>query len=152
MSSNCQSLESTYIPSQIRRRVLSRDSFKCVWCGEPETHRVSHFIQKQAGGPTSEFNLVVTCEKCNRKRHYDSPPEFISKLRVEFFDPTKEFRTMRIKIFFPDPNRNPIEGEVDSLPQPTANAFYLRHIGNGCRELIFVEPGLRIVELGALMK
>ncbi|MQY70096.1 MAG: hypothetical protein GH145_04455 [Firmicutes bacterium] len=141
------SLQKACIPRPVRRKVLTRDNYRCVWCGKKEEHRLSHFIQRRSGGKTCEENLVVTCEECKRKRHYDSPSEFISKLKVEEFDVWRNLREMRIKII--RPSGETIEGEVEKLPDPNDKAFYLKHIGNGSRELIFVEPGMRIIELSA---
>lgn len=141
------SLQKACIPRPVRQEVLIRDNYRCVWCGKKEEHRLSHFIQRRAGGKTCKENLVVTCEKCKRKRHYDTPYEFISKLKVEEFDVWRNLREMRIKVI--RPTGEEIEGEVEKLPSPNDKAFYLKHIGNGSRELIFVEPGMRIIELSA---
>lgn len=146
MSDRCLSLESTYIPVAIRRKVLKRDNYKCVWCGEPEEHDVSHFVQKNYGGITIDDNLVTTCDKCKRKRHYDSPFEFISRLRLEQIDFPKEVGAMNIKVVFAGGQE--VEGTVEVVPTPETKAFYVRHLGNGTRELVFTEPGMRIVELG----
>ena len=149
MQNPCLSLEPTYIPVRIRRRVLARDNYKCVWCGRSEKQRVSHFIQKRTGGETSFYNLVTTCEECKRKRHYDTPREFIAKLSLEKVNVFKDL-TMRVKVI--RPNGKEVVGEVEELPDPNTRAFYLRHPGNGTRELIFVEPGMRIKELGGKEK
>jgi len=141
------SLQNDWIPRPVRRKVLIRDNYQCFWCGQKEKYRVSHLIQRRAGGKTCEENLIVTCENCKRKRHYDSPAEFISKLKVEFFDVARNLREMTIRVV--RPNGEEVEGEVEKLPEPNDKAFYLKHIGNGCRELIFVEPGMRIIELSA---
>ena len=149
MSNGSLSLEPGYIPVRIRRRVLARDNYKCVWCGREEKQRVSHFIQKRAGGETSFYNLVTTCEECKRKRHYDTPGEFIAKFKLEEFNVFREV-IMRIKVI--KANGEEIEGEVEDLPDPNGKAFYLRRFGNGTRELIFFEPGMRIIELGGKEK
>lgn len=141
------SLQNAWISRPVRRKVLIRDNYRCVWCGKKEEYRLSHFIQRRAGGKTCEGNLVVTCEECKRKRHYGNPSEFISKLKVEEFDVWRNLREMRIKVI--RPSGEPIEGEVEKLPDPNMKAFYLKHSGNGARELIFVEPGMRIIELSA---
>ena len=138
-------MTNTYIPVRIRRKVLTRDGFRCVWCGKKEEHDVSHFVQKRCGGGTVEYNLITTCKICKRKRHYDTPSEFISKLKLEELNVFRDV-TMRIKVI--RPNGEEIEGQVEELPTPNAKAFYLRHSGNGTREIIFVEPGMRILELG----
>jgi len=138
-------MSESYIPVKIRRKVLARDGFRCVWCGEKEEHDVGHFIQKQAGGQTLESNVITQCKVCKRKRHYNTPSEFISKLKLEELEIFREV-IMRIKVI--RPNGEEIEGEVEELPYPNAKAFYLKHSGNGTRELIWVEPGMRVVELG----
>jgi len=133
MKNRCLSLELSYIPVAIRRRVLARDSYKCVWCGEPEKHDVSHFIQKRAGGETCYYDLITTCSKCKRKRHYDSPKEFISKLRLEELD---IFREMEMVIKVIKRNGEEIKGEVDSRPDPNAKGFYITYFGNGTQQFI----------------
>jgi len=139
------SLQKAWIPRSVRRKVLARDGCICVWCGKKEEHDISHFIQRRAGGRTFEDNLVTTCAVCKLKRHYDTPHDFISKLKVEDFDVWRNLREMRIQVV--RPSGQTIEGEVEKLPDPNDKAFYLKHIGNGSRELIFVEPGMRIIEL-----
>ena len=52
---------------------------------------------------------------------------------------------MRIKVIFASGWE--VEGIVDMLPKPEDKAFHLRSDGNGARELIFTEPGMRIIEL-----
>ena len=152
MQNTCLSLEPSYIPVRIRRRVLERDEYKCVWCGEEEKKRVSYFIQKRAGGETSYYNLVTTCEECKRKRHYDTPSDFISKLQLEKLDLFQEV-IMRVKVI--RSNGKEIVGEIEELPKPGPTAFqpfFLRHSGNGERELIYPERGMRIIELGGKEK
>jgi len=146
MLNKCLSLQTSYIPVGTRRKALKRDHYHCVWCGKREEHDVSHFIQKQAGGITTSDDLITTCETCKRKRHYDSPAEFIELLKLEQIDFPREVGAMRIKVIFASGQE--VEGIVDNLPMPETKAFYLRSDGNGGRELIFTEPGMRIVELG----
>jgi len=152
MHNTCLSLEPSYIPVRIRRRVLERDEYKCVWCDEPEEHDVSHFIQKRAGGETSYYNLVTTCKNCKGKRHYDTPSEFIEKLQLEKLDLFKEV-VMKVKVI--RSKGKPIVGEIEEMPKPGPTAFqpfYLTHSGNGERELIYPERGMRIILLGGREK
>ncbi|GAH63645.1 unnamed protein product [marine sediment metagenome] len=53
---------------------------------------------------------------------------------------------MNIKVVFAGGQE--VEGTVEVVPTPETKAFYVRHLGNGARELIFTAPGMRIVELG----
>ena len=146
MLDRCLSLQTTYIPVGIRRKALERDNYRCVWCGKLEEHDVSHFIQKQAGGITTSDDLITTCKDCKRKRHYDSPAEFIELLKLEQIDFPKEVKAMRIKVIFASGKE--VEGVVEDVPTPETKAFWLRYPSNGARELIFTEPGMRIIELG----
>ena len=145
MLKSCLSLEPGYIPVRIRRRVLQRDNYHCVWCGSSEKQRVSHFIQKRAGGETSFYNLVTTCESCKRKRHYDTPNEFISKLKLEKLDIFKEVK-MRVRVTWS--SGKTVEGELEDSLGPDTKAFWLKSSGNGKRRLIFIERGMEIEELG----
>jgi len=149
MHNTCLSLEPSYIPVRIRRRVLERDEYKCVWCGEPEEHDVGHFIQKRAGGETSYYNLVTTCEECKQKRHYDMPSEFISKLKLEELDVFKDI-TMRVKVIFK--NGEEAIGYVDEMPSFTDKGFYLRYEGNGNQEPILMSEVHRVKPLGGIEK
>ena len=63
--------------------------------------------------------------------------------RIDF---PKEVKAMRIKVIFADGKE--VEGVVNKLPNPEMKAFYLHHDGNGTMELIYVQPGMRIIELG----
>jgi len=146
MLHTCLSLESSYIPVADRRRTLKRDSYRCVWCGKLEEHDVSHFIQRRCGGKTFEDNLVTTCKECKRKRHYDSPTEFISKLKLEQLDFPREVKSMRIKVVFHTGEE--VEGIVENVPPLGTKAFYIRKEGNGQRRQIYTEPGMQIIELG----
>jgi hypothetical protein len=142
-------MSKSYIPVKIRRKVLARDNYRCVWCGKKEEHDVGHFIQKQSGGATSEGNIITQCKVCKRKRHYNTPSEFIDKLKLEELEVFRE-AVMRVKII--RPNGEEIEGEVENLPNPNTKAFYLKYSGDGMQELIFVEPGMRIIQLGTKEK
>ena len=141
----CLTLEPGYIPIRIRRRVLARDGFRCVWCGRSEKQRVSHFIQKRVGGETSYYNLVTTCEECKRKRHYDRPDEFISKLKLEKLDVFQEMGMVRIKII--TKKGDEIEALVEKRPDPNARGFYITYPGNGEQQFM---PWHRVEDLWIL--
>ncbi len=142
--------ESSHIPLPYRREILARDSHSCHFCHH-STDYLCHDLPKCRGGKTIPSNLLTACLDCRREKGELTSAEYFAVIKLKEENVLKEV-TMRIKVFFPDPRRKPIEGEVDSLPDPTVPGFYLRHVGNGCRELIFVEPGMRIVELGGEVK
>jgi Ftsk gamma domain/HNH endonuclease len=57
------------IPAQLRFRVLQRDGFRCVYCGQSAQDgavlHVDHVVPVAAGGETTEDNLVSACSTCN---------------------------------------------------------------------------------------
>jgi 5-methylcytosine-specific restriction endonuclease McrA len=73
------------IPLNLRRRVIERDGYYCVYCDEDlhdgEIH-LDHVIPESQGGETSYANLQVTCRKCNLAKGVLSESEFTNKLRT----------------------------------------------------------------------
>jgi hypothetical protein len=56
-------------PLSRRERVLRRDGYRCVYCGEPfpgEELTLDHVEPRMRGGDDSEGNLVACCTGCNR--------------------------------------------------------------------------------------
>lgn len=57
-----------YIPKSLRKAVIDRDGYHCVYCDEDlennEIH-MDHLIAESRGGLTTMENLQVTCRKCN---------------------------------------------------------------------------------------
>ena len=67
-----KSIEKTRaVPLNIRVRILSRDNFRCVFCGKsPATDigvklHIDHIIPFSKGGTNSPDNLQSLCEQCN---------------------------------------------------------------------------------------
>lgn len=73
------------IPLNLRRRIIERDGYYCVYCDEDlrdaEIH-MDHVIPESKGGPTTYDNLQVTCRKCNLAKGVLSESEFTNKLRI----------------------------------------------------------------------
>ena len=73
------------IPLALRRRVIERDGYHCVYCDEDlenaEIH-MDHLIPESAGGATTYDNLQVTCRKCNLAKSTLSDEEFTARLRT----------------------------------------------------------------------
>jgi 5-methylcytosine-specific restriction enzyme A len=60
---------SRYIPLSIRVDVLSRDGYKCVFCGRNSkevTLEIDHIIPFAGGGSNKSDNLQTLCFDCNR--------------------------------------------------------------------------------------
>lgn len=53
---------------ELRRSILKRDGYRCVWCGSAEDLHVDHVEQVQHGGVASEGNLRTLCRPCNLSR------------------------------------------------------------------------------------
>ena len=73
------------IPLNLRRRIIERDGYYCVYCDEDlrdaEIH-MDHVIPESKGGPTSYDNLQVTCRKCNLAKGVLTESEFMDRLRT----------------------------------------------------------------------
>ena len=73
------------IPLNLRRRIIERDGYYCVYCDEDlrdaEIH-MDHVIPESKGGPTTYDNLQVTCRKCNLAKGVLSESEFTNRLRT----------------------------------------------------------------------
>ena len=72
------------IPKHLRKRVIERDGYFCVYCDDDlrnsEIH-LDHVIPESKGGKTSFDNLQVTCRKCNTEKGILTEDEFMNKLR-----------------------------------------------------------------------
>lgn len=57
-----------FISKRLRFKILTRDKFKCVYCGAGPTDtklHIDHKIAKSNGGSDFEENLVTACLECN---------------------------------------------------------------------------------------
>ncbi len=72
------------IPLNLRRRVIERDGYFCVYCDEDLTNaeiHLDHVIPESRGGTTTYDNLQVTCRKCNLAKGVLTEGEFTTRLR-----------------------------------------------------------------------
>jgi hypothetical protein len=56
----------------LRQRVLERDNFTCVYCGEGEDFALlcaDHVVPLSRGGTNDEDNLVCACKPCNSSKN-----------------------------------------------------------------------------------
>ena len=64
----------------LRRYVLERDGFKCVYCGDKKgPFEADHVIPKAKGGLVLESNLVCACRRCNRSKKDKTLEEWLEK-------------------------------------------------------------------------
>lgn len=77
-------MEKARIPTNLRKSVIERDGYYCVYCDEDlsnaEIH-LDHVIPESRGGATTYSNLQVTCRKCNLAKGVLTEDEFTDKLR-----------------------------------------------------------------------
>ena len=57
------------IIQQVRDAVWRRDEGKCCKCGSNEKLEFDHIIPVVKGGSSTERNIELLCEECNRKKH-----------------------------------------------------------------------------------
>lgn len=89
------------IPTNVRRMVIERDGYYCVYCDEDlndkEIH-LDHVIPESKGGPTTYDNLQVTCRKCNIAKGTLSESEFTEKLRTRALNILYRLGSDKIKL------------------------------------------------------
>jgi hypothetical protein len=56
------------IPEHVRMFVWQRDEGRCVKCGSRERLEYDHIIAVANGGSTTERNIQLLCESCNRSK------------------------------------------------------------------------------------
>ena len=56
------------IPEDVRFFVWRRDGGKCAKCGSKENLEFDHIIPVSKGGSSTERNIQLLCEKCNREK------------------------------------------------------------------------------------
>jgi 5-methylcytosine-specific restriction endonuclease McrA len=66
----------------LRFAVLNRDDFVCRYCGA-EASEVDHATPWGRGGETLPFNLVASCQPCNRAKGERTPGEWRRDLAAE---------------------------------------------------------------------
>ena len=78
------------IPLNLRVKVLSRDNFRCAFCGKsPATDigtklHVDHIVPFSKGGTNSSDNLQTLCEQCNLgKSNTEIGKEFAYKSKIK---------------------------------------------------------------------
>jgi hypothetical protein len=66
--------------ADLRRSVLERDCWACVYCGSKDDLGIDHIIPFEAGGASLPFNLVTACGACNLSKGMSDPRVFIALL------------------------------------------------------------------------
>lgn len=66
----------TYIPEDLRRRVIERAEERCEYCHIHQrdslyAHEIDHIVPVKHRGETNEDNLCLACLECNRHKGSD---------------------------------------------------------------------------------
>ena len=64
-------LSARYIPDDVKVSVWRRDNARCVKCGSNKNLEFDHIIPVSMGGSSTERNLQLLCERCNREKGAD---------------------------------------------------------------------------------
>jgi hypothetical protein len=67
-SVQASSLRRERIPKTVQMFVWQRDQGRCVQCGGREKLEFDHIIPVAEGGSSTERNIQLLCESCNRKK------------------------------------------------------------------------------------
>ncbi|MCI3924678.1 HNH endonuclease [Paenibacillus sp. TRM 82003] len=64
---NRHTIRRLYSNKAFRHYVLSRDRYKCYFCGEP-ADTIDHLLPRAKGGHTTPVNCVAACALCNQMK------------------------------------------------------------------------------------
>lgn len=64
---------SSEVSDSLRQQVTERANYRCEYCLLPQAmalhkHEVDHIIPTQHGGETVDYNLALSCMRCNRHK------------------------------------------------------------------------------------
>lgn len=63
----------------VRKRILDRDGWVCVYCGSKDNLTLDHVIARSRGGDNSDKNLVTACRSCNSSKGAKSLEEWLER-------------------------------------------------------------------------
>lgn len=70
-----------YLWRKLRLKILSRDNYKCKYCGIVSLNmQVDHIKPVSKGGNDDESNLVAACLKCNSKKNNNRLKDFLNAI------------------------------------------------------------------------
>lgn len=53
---------------RLREKVLARDGYRCVYCGNEDDLQVDHIFPRKLGGGHDMENLQTLCKPCNLRK------------------------------------------------------------------------------------
>ena len=60
---------SRHIPKEIKKKIRKKSKDECAICSSTESLEFDHIIPISKGGDSSEDNIQLLCQKCNRRKH-----------------------------------------------------------------------------------
>jgi hypothetical protein len=110
------------LPIKIRKQVLKRDHYHCVFCGEWTTY-VAHDKLLCLGGTDTVDNLVTCCRNCRTAKDRMSVAEYKEALEIQKEMSTEEKYLLVDVIFAGD---RTIKGEIERLPSVRDRVLIMR--------------------------
>ena len=55
-----------------RKKIFSRDNYKCVYCGSKKYLELGHYISRYNKGHGCEDNIQAECRKCNTTNGHEN--------------------------------------------------------------------------------
>jgi hypothetical protein len=120
-------MSTTYIPADLRRRVMLRSEGCCEYCRIPEDAtangcEVDHIIAEKHNGATTEDNLAYACFFCNRNKGSDiGSYKPGTNIFVRFFNPRSDAWNAHFQL---DPS-----DEITVLPLTDIGEVTIRLLG-----------------------
>ncbi|MBA7496630.1 hypothetical protein ES702_07239 [subsurface metagenome] len=63
--------------NRIRKNVLQRDGYRCLWCGTKEKIGLGSLIPESRGGKLTFDNFIASCQKCRPSKGNKLPLNFL---------------------------------------------------------------------------
>ena len=74
-----------YIPPRVRKAVLEKYNFTCIYCGSKEKLEIDHIIPLSSKGTNETDNLQVLCKVCNISKSAYKTISEKRKRKIEFY-------------------------------------------------------------------
>ncbi|MEM9929499.1 MAG: HNH endonuclease signature motif containing protein [Bacteroidota bacterium] len=98
-------MSSSYISSELRKRVTERASNACEYClipvlfGFATPYHIDHIISEKHGGATNLDNLALSCPACNLNKGSDIATYLSEEeITVRLYNPRKDAWTSHFEI------------------------------------------------------
>jgi 5-methylcytosine-specific restriction endonuclease McrA len=111
---------------KLRKQVLKRDGFVCVYCEAPDSVDCDHVVPVSRGGPTILENVFTACKRCNLEKGIKDVASWLASNKRLDPPPPHELKQYVI------PTKPYVERPFDFV-QPVVDWNFGRHFTNGMR-------------------